>query len=351
MEHYNGRSGTYFSFLPVHNIQSAGYECLLGAIEMGYRVDGFLIVNENTLVNSWNFGNELDLTHVWHGNEHAINVTSANLNTLDTEPNVIMESMWGIWQAFQFLENVLFSDKLNQTSSNSQVLIPPPLVTKHDQDHHREKRDESEESEDYSVEEMKMMHDYEDESEEHEMSVVDDHGNSTKPTHYHINLFGDLAENEPDQESDDSESPKNVTSMDATELLFHPNNFKKEETEINHKMTSDHFNGMMVSIQSIYKRIDDKLKLWTQFRKLKMEHSHHHGESTEEMREMEKELEFLNCKTSSNAEICHVVAKFFSTLDSNEGDSFQLIYDDLPIYYVPESLKQRAFLFANIFTK
>ena len=46
MEHYNGESGTYFSFLPVHHKQSAGYECLLGAIEMGYRVDGFLLVNE-----------------------------------------------------------------------------------------------------------------------------------------------------------------------------------------------------------------------------------------------------------------------------------------------------------------
>ena len=36
MKHYNGESGTYFSFLPVHHKQSAGYECLLGAIEMGY---------------------------------------------------------------------------------------------------------------------------------------------------------------------------------------------------------------------------------------------------------------------------------------------------------------------------
>ena len=36
MKHYNGESGTYFSFLPVHHKQSAGYECLLGDIEMGY---------------------------------------------------------------------------------------------------------------------------------------------------------------------------------------------------------------------------------------------------------------------------------------------------------------------------
>ena len=62
---------------------------------MGYRVDGFLLVNEDTLVNSWNFGNTLDPKTVWHGNEHAINVTTANLNTLDTEPKEIMKSMLG----------------------------------------------------------------------------------------------------------------------------------------------------------------------------------------------------------------------------------------------------------------
>ena len=93
--------------------------------------------------------------------------------------------------------------------------------------------------------------------------------------------------------------------------------------------------------------LDDKLKLWTEFRHLKMTRS----SDTDKMEHMKKELEHLNCKSAANSELCLVVAKFFSTLDSNEGDSFQLIYDDLPIYYVPESLKQRAFLFANIFTK
>ena len=138
MEHYNGQSGTYFSFLPVFHMQSAGYECLLGAIEMGYRVEGFLLVNENTLVNSWNFGNDLDLSTVWHGNEHAINVTSANLNELATKKDDIMKSMLGILQAFQFLENVLFAgEEASKTSSNSQVLVPPPLVTNEEHHHNR----------------------------------------------------------------------------------------------------------------------------------------------------------------------------------------------------------------------
>ena len=92
---------------------------------------------------------------------------------------------------------------------------------------------------------------------------------------------------------------------------------------------------------------DDKLKLWTEFRHMKMSHSSDH----DKMEHMKKELEHLHCKSAANSELCLVISKFFSTLDSNEGDSFQLIYDDLPIYYVPESLKQRAFLFANIFTK
>ena len=80
MEHYNGASGTYFSFLPVHHRQSAGYECLLGAIEMGYNVNGFLLVDEDTLINSWNFGEEdLDPNTVWHGNDHAQVVTKVKL--------------------------------------------------------------------------------------------------------------------------------------------------------------------------------------------------------------------------------------------------------------------------------
>jgi hypothetical protein len=31
------------------------YECLLGALEMGYNVDGYLVVDEKTLIHPWNF--------------------------------------------------------------------------------------------------------------------------------------------------------------------------------------------------------------------------------------------------------------------------------------------------------
>ena len=47
MAQYNGIQGTYFSFLPAHS--KTGYECLLGAIEMGYNVDGYMIVTHVSL--------------------------------------------------------------------------------------------------------------------------------------------------------------------------------------------------------------------------------------------------------------------------------------------------------------
>ena len=90
------------------------------------------MVNEDTLVNSWNFGEEnLPTTTVWHGNEHAMNVTLENLESLETDPQEIMRSMLGILQAFQFLENVLLSEnpsKTIETSTSAALQPPPPLI-------------------------------------------------------------------------------------------------------------------------------------------------------------------------------------------------------------------------------
>ena len=90
------------------------------------------MVNEDTLVNSWNFGEEnLPTTQVWHGNEHAMNVTLENLESLETDPQEIMRSMLGILQAFQFLENVLLSEnpsKTIDTSTSAALQPPPPLI-------------------------------------------------------------------------------------------------------------------------------------------------------------------------------------------------------------------------------
>ena len=96
-----------------------------------FSVEGFLLVNEDTLVNSWNFGEEnLTPTTVWHGNEHAINVTIDNLDSLETDPQEIMKSMLGILHAFQFLENVLLSEHpvIQSISTTNSDLLPPSIL-------------------------------------------------------------------------------------------------------------------------------------------------------------------------------------------------------------------------------
>ena len=46
------------------------------------------------------------------------------------------------------------------------------------------------------------------------------------------------------------------------------------------------------------------------------------------------------------------VAHFFNTLEMNEADGqFKLYFDDLPIYYVPASHKDKLSLMANLLTK
>ena len=94
-------------------------------------MEGFLLVNEDTLVNSWNFGEEkLTPTTVWHGNEHAMNVTIDNLDSLETDPQEIMKSMLGILHAFQFLENVLLSEHpvIQSISTTNSDLLPPSIL-------------------------------------------------------------------------------------------------------------------------------------------------------------------------------------------------------------------------------
>ena len=63
-----------------------------------------------------------------------------------------------------------------------------------------------------------------------------------------------------------------MKAKEVTELLFHPANFKISDDSLatEHDMNSEHFNDMMFKIQDIYKRIHDKLKLWTRFKKMKM---------------------------------------------------------------------------------
>jgi hypothetical protein len=193
-------------------------------------------VFQDTLVNSWNFGADvLDPTTVWHGNEHAINITADNLDQLDTDPKEIMRSMLGILHAFQFLENVLLSDQLGHQTITAD-LLPPPVHTvqsgrskRSDDPIANKDDDEEEEDVDYSDEEMKIMHEnHDDQDSDHEMSIVDD--KSKKPTtkEWHINLFGEIVHDEPSLANDLEQGTKNknkTSSHGVTELLFHPANF------------------------------------------------------------------------------------------------------------------------------
>ena len=131
MSQYQGLQGSHFSFLPAHS--KTGYECLLGAIEMGYDVQGYMIVTQDTLVNSWNFG-ELDPSTVWHGNEHVLNISSENIRGLDTKGEKVMRSTHGILQALEFLEDVLLggSDEEDDDHSHEQTEAAPS--------HHHQRR-------------------------------------------------------------------------------------------------------------------------------------------------------------------------------------------------------------------
>ena len=87
-----------------------------------------------------------------------------------------------------------------------------------------------------------------------------------------------------------------------------------------------------------------------------MIHKHTKEEDKEErdaeINHLEEELDELQCDDSTNFEICHLVAEFFSVLEGNEmHNQFSLHYDDLPIYYIPAKHKDRLYLMANLFTK
>ena len=100
------------------------------------------------------------------------------------------------------------------------------------------------EEEDYSMEEMRMMHETDanhDES-DHEMSIVDDNDNNATTKEWHINLFGEIVHDEPEHdlvvEASELEdvgilnvqspggNPINISAHGVSELLFHPANFK-----------------------------------------------------------------------------------------------------------------------------
>ena len=55
---------------------------------------------------------DTDTSKIWHGNEHALDISGENMHQIDPpHGEKIMSSTIGILHAFQFLEDVLLSRK------------------------------------------------------------------------------------------------------------------------------------------------------------------------------------------------------------------------------------------------
>ena len=61
-----------------------------------------------------------DISKIWHGNEHAVDVTGETMHQIDPpHAEKIIRSTIGILHAFQFLEDVLLSRKPGPRSRQS----------------------------------------------------------------------------------------------------------------------------------------------------------------------------------------------------------------------------------------
>lgn len=69
-----------FSFLPIHTKYT--YECVLGAIEMGFNVDGYIMTSDDALINSWNIP-KLNTSTLWYGGDYNIEITAKDWRSLD----------------------------------------------------------------------------------------------------------------------------------------------------------------------------------------------------------------------------------------------------------------------------
>jgi len=432
MAHYTGIQGKHFSFLPTHS--KTGYECILGSIEMGYHVNGFLLINQDTLINSWNFKG-LNPDSIWHGNEHAKAITNDNVYEIDSENGEkIMKSSIGILKALEFLEQVLLGEQRSSsktrprghahggrgghhsdrhgksldlehhllddsfyasmphdTNEKLRQLIEGAAAAGRDSHENRKRREAVEDDDiiddlfgEESAEELELIGEDLHKRKTDVMSITEEQ--DTLPMlakkEWHISLFGEIIHDVEDENVNKANDVINtnrtangtlpVTSSHAkfrnvSELLFHPSNIDMEVMEDNHlimdqmkNMDASEFERMIFDIQKIYKKINSKLQLWLGFvskdgsgtGSRASSSSSSSSSATENKQKMMRELSGLQCDVSSNAEICQIVAHFFNTLEMNESDGqFKLYFDDLPIYYVPASHKDKLYLMANLFTK
>lgn len=98
-----------FSFLPIHSKYT--YECLLGALEMGYNVDGWIMTTDDALINTWNL-HQMNFSKLWYSGDHSIQVTGANWKTLDPGSQKLPRSLDGVQKVLEFLKSSLIGSVL-----------------------------------------------------------------------------------------------------------------------------------------------------------------------------------------------------------------------------------------------
>lgn len=98
-----------FSFLPIHSKYT--YECLLGALEMGYNVDGWIMSTDDALINSWNI-RQMNYSKLWYSGDSNVQVTAANWKTLDPGSQKLPRSLDGVQKVLEFLKSSLIGSVL-----------------------------------------------------------------------------------------------------------------------------------------------------------------------------------------------------------------------------------------------
>ena len=93
-----------FSFLPVHTKYT--YECVMGALEMGYNVDGYLMTTDDALINNWNIPS-LNISQLWYSGDYSIQVSANEWKTLDPGGQKLPRSLEGVLKVLEFLKSSL----------------------------------------------------------------------------------------------------------------------------------------------------------------------------------------------------------------------------------------------------
>lgn len=108
-----------FSFLPSRTKNT--YECVLGALEMGYNVDGYITTTDDTLINSWNL-ERWNVSQPWYSGDYNIKLSSQVWKALDPGSQKLPRSLEGVLKVLEFLKtSVTVADHHNDQRANHKV--------------------------------------------------------------------------------------------------------------------------------------------------------------------------------------------------------------------------------------